>query len=211
MSRSGIFVDSRGVLISLLPLLVIGCFTINETAGTIGETVRSRIRTQTMPVDIVLARDISLDLGFLKPGQPMPPQLVGQEFPFSENWPSIEDIKAELSAVLGESLSSLVQITSVRLESVELMASAGSFGAIKAIELTVILPNSSTVAFHGQRFSDPSQLVFIPQNGPDLIALMQQYGGKKTTVHLRVSAEGNVPNPEPLFDVVLRTLVTFEF
>ncbi len=211
MIRSSSFANLRSASILLLAFLAIGCSSIKETAGNINEEVGSRIHTQTLPLNIVLVRDISPDLGFLKPGQPIPPQLASHEFFFSEEWPSIEDLKAEMGGVIGESLVNLVQITSVRLESVALSASAGSFGCIKAIDLTVILPDSSTVAFHGQRSPDPLELVFIPENGPDLIALVQQYGGKKTRVQLRFSAKGNVPNPEPVFDVAIRALVVLEF
>lgn len=205
MNRRGcVPFSTRRILIALLAIPMLGCAAFQETAGDIGQRVQERIRTQTLPLHLTIAQDLSPGLGLLKPGQAIPPGLAATDFPFTETCPSMDDVKEEIGGAIADSLLNVVEVRTVRLDAVELSASAGNFASIRSIDLTVTLPDSSVVVFHGQRYTDSTLLTFVPENGPDILAMIQRYGGRKVTLKIRVAAEGNMPKPEPVFNVAIR-------
>lgn len=168
-----------------------------------------------IPVDLVVAKDVSVPLGNLLPGTPFPPELASESTELCEDWPSMDALKAELAKVLGDSMANsimgMVQITSVKPESVELTASKGDFGSVTQLELTLGLPDDSQVVVTGHTADgNAAKLVVEPTAPLDLVDLLNTYGGTHTCVTASIAAAGTIPDPNPVFDVRVKGSVTLD-
>ena len=164
-----------------------------------------------IPIDMVVAKSVSVPLGDLQPGMPLPPDVVNQQTEFCADWPSMDSLKAEIGKVVGAWILDMVDVTSIKPESVTVTASQGNFGSLEALTLSATLPDGSEVVVDAASADEAgTTLVFRPKAPLDLNDVLKQYGGERTCVQVGVAASGSVPAPNPVFDVRVKGSVTLD-
>jgi len=164
----------------------------------------------TIPLDLIVAHDVVIDLGVLQPGMPFPADFASQEFEFCEEWPDLDALRTWLKEEVGGALANMVQIKGIQPQLIEAIATEGNFSSIAGAELEITLPDSSSIVVSAEPSEDGSRLTITPEDTLDLIGVLETYGGEYSCIQLHVSATGVLPDPNPVFDLRVKGSIIVE-
>lgn len=164
----------------------------------------------SIPLDLIVAHDLSIDLGVLQPGMPFPSDFANQEFEFCEEWPDLDALRVWLKDEVGGVLANMVKITGIQPQLIEAIATEGNFSSIEGAELEITLPDSSMIVVSAEPNEDGSRLTISPEDTLDLIEVLETYGGEYSCIQLHVSATGTLPDPNPVFDLRVKGVIVVE-